>query len=288
MATRAAVKPPIVTCVRRALRRFWDSIARRLASARAFTSASMPRSTASGLLSQGSASASSAGSRRPPSPRPRRTHSSALATRRRRVFSASTAGLDPLARRRPADDQHLVGDVHPQPSRLVGAGGQQAVGDQDVGARRRKRRGRRSGAEVVDAELAAGVGAALAELDQTQEDPPGDPLLIGRQGGEGGVGLGGHRHGQAATAVVAEGVVRGTGQQPARHRAPEQHQRLLEHRQRAGLVGRVGEQTLDQALFEVDAHRLGRLDDRLPQRLAPERRDLDDLALVDRPERRCS
>ena len=83
---------------------------------------------------------------------------------------------------------------------------------------------------------------------------------------------------------MPEGVVRGAGQQAAGHRPPKQHQHLLEHRQRPGLVGRIGKQPLDQPLFKVHAHRLRRLDDRLPQRFPPQRCDLDDLALLDRPE----
>ena len=180
------------------------------------------------------------------------------------------AGLDPLAE---AGQPTISISCAMSTRRPRGSSGWGSRGGCRSGARACRRRPGivGLGAEVVHAELAAGVGPALAELDQAEEDPPGHPLLVGG------------RSARVASAFVAIAtarplrpsrprvVVRGAGQQPARHRAPEQHQGLLEHRQRAGLVGRVGEQPLDQPLFEVDAHRFGRLDDRLPQRFTTQR-----------------
>ena len=157
-------------------------------------------------LSHASASASSAGSSRPLSPRPSRTHSSALATRRRRVFSALRRDSTHSRDGGPADDQHLVRDVHAAaraPRRGWGSAGDwrsdcwsnssKALGS-SVSARRSSTPSWRRVS-----------GRPSPNWIEAQEDPPGDPLLVGRQGGEGGVGLGGHRHGQAAAAVAAEG-----------------------------------------------------------------------------------
>ena len=264
----------------------WDSIAWRLASARAFTSGSMPRSTASGLLSQASASASSAGSSRPLSPRPRRTHSSALAARRRRVFSASRRDSTHSRDGRPADDQHLVGDVHPQalaPHRRWGSGGGWRSG---AGGRRRRRSGRRI--PRGGRPRRAGGGCR------------GGPRRTGRGGGRSAGRSAAVR--AARPASVASALVAIATAKPLRPSWPRVSYEARVSRRPdivpqsstsaswsigsdPGSFGRVGDQPLDQALFEVDARRLGRLDDRLPQRLAPQCSDLDDLALVDRPER---
>ena len=89
------------------------------------------------------------------------------------------AVTNPLLRRRPADDQHLMGDIHPAAQAVVEAGGQEPMIDQRLVDAVENLRIIGHAAQFVHGKLATGVRSALPELHQTEDDPPRDPPLLG-------------------------------------------------------------------------------------------------------------
>ena len=202
--------------------------------------------------------------------------------------AARLLGLAPLDQpaleHRPAADQRLVGQVYLVRVALGAVERQQAVIGQ-VAQRRLEERGVVVGrAQRGDRLLAAGIGAALAKLDQAQKDAAGDLSLRHRKVVQGRVGFGRQRYGQTAAPGAAHPLVGVERQDVVLHLGPQHHHRLLHQRQHAGLVGGVGQQALDQPGFEVDSDVGGGLLDGLTQRRAAQRRDLQALARNDRPE----
>ena len=145
------------------------------------------------------------------------------------------ARQEPALELRPPRDQYLVRQVDERLSRRRGIRRQDALGDQLIEDRvdlrgfvpRRRERGARL--------LPPRVGAVLAEADQAQEDPLGEPLLRRAQVMEHGIGPARQGHGQAAAATLAERLVARQAQQPVAAALPQEHQRLLQERQCPGL-----------------------------------------------------
>ena len=129
------------------------------------------------------------------------------------------------------------------------------------------------GLQFRDRLLAAGVGPSLAELDQPQEDPPGDRLLLRRrEGSQRRLGAAGHGDLQAR-AFAARGPGRAGGRsqrliRPQRQESPlqslpQEHEGFLDQGEDPRLPGRVGHQTLDEGLLDKHPDGLGRANDRL-------------------------
>ena len=149
-----------------------------------------------------------------------------------------------------------------------------------------------------DGLLAAGIGPALAKLDQAEEDPAGDlgPERA-RERRDDRFGVLGDRHIEAGAVALCIGdrvgrpredqrLVRAQRQHAAFKLLPEQDEGLLYQRQHPRRAGGIGGQALDQCRLDVDADRLGRLVDRLPQAGLVQRGNLVAVALNRRPDRR--
>nr|WP_125803447.1 hypothetical protein [Actinoplanes sp. ATCC 53533] len=156
-------------------------------------------------------------------------------------------GGQPRAQPRPAADQHLVRDGH----RVLGAGHQPGPGQlvEDAG-------GRRPAGQLRVRDVPAGVLGALAQGGQPQEDVLHDLLAGWFQLAEDPFRRPGHGLGDAARLPVA-----GEGQQPALAAVPGLQQRVRDQRQRAGLVGDVGQHRVHQRRLDPVAGPLGRAGD---------------------------
>jgi hypothetical protein len=119
--------------------------------------------------------------------------------------------------------------------------------------------------------LTPGVGTALSELYQAQQGPPSDSLLVRRQRGQCRVGASRYRDLQSRALADGHVPVRAAGHDhrfvgPEREVAslqpfPQQHQGLLDQRQRTRFADGIAHQALHQGTLHVDPDPLGRLDD---------------------------
>jgi len=180
---------------------------------------------------------------------------------------------NPLSQHRPGRQQDLVREIDAcHRIRVVTAAGrdQAPVGqvvDHRVDLLGRIARGCERGPRL----LAARRRGAIAELDQAQQHasrdvPPGRRELVQRA-----VGSPRHHHGEAGPYPIAHRVVLGQAQHAAGPVLPELQQGVLQERQRAGLVGHVVQQALDEHRLEVDAERPRRRLDRRTQVVATQR-----------------
>ena len=128
--------------------------------------------------------------------------------------------------------------------------------------------------------LAPGIGPALTEADQAQQDPASEQLLRRREVVEDRVGAARERNGEAAASVAAELLVAREAQESMAAPGPQQHQRLLEQRQRPRFGRGVGHQLLDERLLEIDAGLPCGSLDRRAQRISAQRRDLQSRELA--------
>jgi hypothetical protein len=121
-------------------------------------------------------------------------------------------GSGPLSRGGPANDQHLMGHVDPPSAARFLGRYEKTILDESrqhllepggiIGL----------GLQAFDIALPARIGQSLAELNETQENAPRDPLLLGRQLCQVRIGLGRDGNGQTTPAIAADCLVRGPGQ----------------------------------------------------------------------------
>ena len=171
-------------------------------------------------------------------------------------------------------------------------GGQQARIHQASNQRIQGVRGIIRRAQLGQRELATGVGAALAKLRQAQQGATGQ-VQIGKLR-QHGLGMTSHRDHQPTVRRIpttsrrhrfgGQLLIGGQGQLTTDALFPQQHQRLLQQRQHAWLVGSIGEQALSQRWLDADADAGCRLGDRRRQSVAPQRCHFQSLSRVDRPQ----
>jgi hypothetical protein len=165
--------------------------------------------------------------------------------------------LDPAGQPGPAGDQHLVGQL----DRVTVQGDQPGGGEalQHVP---------RVGPQLGPGRRAARVGGAVAGGDEPQQDAAGGTGLLRR---EAAVDLLGTRGDRPAYATGL--LVRGQRESAAAATAPGLQQGVREHRQGAGLVGDLVDDTGGQRALHVQALGDRGLCDHVPQFLAAHRSD---------------
>ncbi len=214
-----------------------------------------------------------------------------------RLLAQPAAGLlafapfcDPVRELRPPAQQRLVRDV--EHGIVFGAAffaagcDEQPRGDQLAHGLVEQRRVVVAAAQLAAPLLAARVGAPFAELDEPQQNTTRDIAgCVGRQRGQRLVGARRHRDAETAApwraaathalGIRHEAFVGRRWQAAPFEAGPKQEQCLLQERQDARLIAGISEQPLDQRRLDEHAHTFGRTDDRLAERVAAKRRQLE-------------
>ena len=138
--------------------------------------------------------------------------------------------------------------------------------------------------ERRDGLLPPGIGPALAECHQAQEDALRDRLVFRCQLRQGFIRLGGDRGCQAAPLPVTHGPVGAQRQQAAPSFFPQQHHGLLQQGERARFICGIGDELLNQAGFQVDLQVIGRSLDYRPEAFTAQRDNLQPLFWLQRPQ----